>query len=321
MLKDLDQLLHSPDFLAGLCGLAAFSVVVLVWTAFVDGGPKADRLKAVSQRLSEFEADRRKKNTRRASLQKVSLMKQVVAWLKLSQGKSLEGLRLKLRRAGYQARDAMFVFLFAKLAMMGGLAATGFFFFGILRVGDLGFALVLLIAMFGALIGWMLPDIIVKNMSQKREDILRKAIPDALDLMVICAEAGLGLDAALDRVGREVAQSCPELAEEIGVTSVELNFMPDRHKALHSLAERVPLPSVTALVNTLIQTEKYGTPLAQALRVLSSEMREERMMRAESKAAALPAVLTVPMIIFILPPLFVVLIGPAALKVATAMAK
>lgn len=320
-MSPLENTLHSPDFLAYVCGLAAFVVVVLVWTAFLDGGPQADRLKAVTQRRDEFENERRKKNSRRASLQKHSMMKDVVEWMKLTQGKSLEDLRLKLRRAGYQSRDTMFVFLFTKLALLVGLAATAGFFLFVVGIGTMNPAIRLLITLFGAVIGWMLPDIMIKNLSQKREDVLRKGTPDALDLMVICAEAGLGLDAAFDRVGKEIAPTCPELAEEIGVTSVELNFLPDRHKALHNLSERVPLPSIVALVNTLIQTEKYGTPLAQSLRVLSAEMREERMMKAEEKAAALPAILTVPMILFILPPLFVVLIGPAALKVTAAMAR
>jgi tight adherence protein C len=116
-----------------------------------------------------------------------------------------------------------------------------------------------------------------------------------------------------------MAPSCPELAEEVGLTAVELGFFPDRSRALQNLADRVPLQGVIALVNTLIQTEKYGTPLAQALRVLSGEMREDRMMSAEAKAAKLPATLTVPMILFILPPLFVVLLGPAILRVSKLM--
>lgn len=310
----------SPDFLAYLCGAAAFAVVVLVWTAFLDRDPLEGRLKSIADRRSEFEGGHKKKNTRRAALQRVSLMKQVVEWFRLSQGKGLSDLRLKLRRAGIHSRDAIFVFLFFKLALMAGLGAGAAFFTVVLSLGHLPPAVKLLTILVGAIIGWMLPDLFIKNKSQAREDVLRKAMPDALDLMVICAEAGLSLDAAFDRVSREVGPQCPELAEEIGLTGVELSFLPDRHKALHGLAERVPLPSVVALVNTLIQTEKYGTPLAQALRVLSAEMREERMMRAEEKAARLPAILTVPMIIFILPPLFVVLMGPAALKVAGAMA-
>ena len=313
------EFFNDPDFLSVLCGIAAFSVVVLVWTALIDRDPLEGRLKSLTDRRRDFEGNRKQKNVKRASLQPHSIMKQVVEWFKLSQGKSLSDLRLKLRRAGYQSRDAIFVFLFAKLAFMAGFMAGSAFFVFVVPLFKMSFIIGLLIVLAFGMLGWMLPDVFVKNKSQQREDVLRKAMPDALDLMVICAEAGLSLDAAFDRVGREVGPSCPELAEEIGLTGIELNFLPDRHKALHNLAERVPLPSVLALVNTLIQTEKYGTPLAQALRVLSSEMREERMMRAEEKAARLPAILTVPMIIFILPPLFVVLIGPAALKVMTAM--
>jgi tight adherence protein C len=316
----MTQFLNDPNFLSFLCGLAAFVVVVLVWTALIDNDPLPGRLKAIAQRRSEFEGGQRKKNTRRANLQRYSLMKRIVEHLKMSQGKGLAGLRLKLKRAGYQSRDAVFVFLFAKLAFMCGLLSASVFFVFIVPFASMHPALGLLAVMFASVIGWMLPDVFVKNQSQARESVLRKAMPDALDLMVICAEAGLSLDAAFDRVGREIGPTCPELAEEIGLTGVELNFLPDRHKALHGLAERVPLPSVVALVNTLIQTEKYGTPLAQALRVLSAEMREERMMRSEEKAARLPAILTVPMIVFILPPLFVVLIGPAALKVVSALA-
>jgi tight adherence protein C len=144
-------------------------------------------------------------------------------------------------------------------------------------------------------------------------------MPDALDLMVICAEAGLSLDAALDRVSREMRPSCAELAEEVGLTGVELGFLPNRSQALQNLSDRVPIHGIVGLVNTLIQTEKYGTPLAQALRVLSAEMRNDRIMAAETKAAKLPATLTVPMILFILPPLFVVLLGPAILKVLELM--
>jgi len=320
-MEPLTNLLHNPDFIAYLCGAAAFVVVMLIWTAFIDKGPIADRLKAVSQHRDEFEGERRKKNSRRANLQKIGFIKQIVASFKLSQGKSLEELRLKLRRAGFQSRDTMFVFLFSKLALFIGLMAMAAFFMFVVHATKLPPVGRLFVVLLGAAFGWMLPDIMVKNLSQKREQVLRKAMPDALDLMVICAEAGLGLDAAFDRVGREIAPTSPELAEEILLTGVEINFLPDRHKALHGLAERVPLPSVVALVNTLIQTEKYGTPLAQSLRILSAEMREERMMKAEEKAAALPAILTVPMILFILPPLFIVLIGPAALKVADSLSR
>jgi tight adherence protein C len=178
----------------------------------------------------------------------------------------------------------------------------------------------ILICLFFAILAGLLPNLIVKNKTQSRMNSLRKNLPDAFDLLVICAEAGLSLDSALDRVSREIMQSAPDLGEELALTAVELGFMPERQQALRALTDRVPLQGVQALVSTLIQTERYGTPLAQALRVLSTEMRDDRMMRAEEKAARLPATLTVPMILFILPPLFIVLVGPAGIKVAAQIA-
>ena len=318
----MDKILHSPDLLAFLCGGAMFAVVVLVWQAFIERDSlSADRLKHVLQRKSELqEENQQKKMSRRASLQRLGLMKQVVGWFNLARGKGFQELRLKLERAGYRSRDAMFVFLFLKLVLMVGLGFAGVFFLFVLHLGSLSVGIRFICVLVAGLVGWILPGIIIKNIAQKREDLLRKGMPDALDLLVICAEAGLSLDSSFDRVSREIAPGAPELAEELGLTGVELGFLPDRAKALQGLADRVPLPGVLALVNTLLQTEKYGTPLAQALRVLSAEMREERIMQAEEKAARLPAILTVPMIVFILPPLFVVLIGPAAIKVMASMA-
>ncbi|MFZ1425638.1 MAG: type II secretion system F family protein [Geminicoccaceae bacterium] len=165
------------------------------------------------------------------------------------------------------------------------------------------------------LVGFFGPDVIVFNTASKRRLALLKGLPDGLDLLVICAEAGLSLDSALHRVSEEIARSSPELADELGVTSVELNFLPERRRALENLADRIGLPAMRGVVNTLIQTERYGTPLSQSLRVLSAEFRDQRMLRAEEKAARLPATLTVPMILFILPTLFIVLVGPAMIDV------
>jgi tight adherence protein C len=132
--------------------------------------------------------------------------------------------------------------------------------------------------------------------------------------MVICTEAGLGLEAALYRVSDELGPNAPELADELHLTAIELGFLPDRRIALQNLTARTELPSIRGVVNALVQTEKYGTPLASSLRVLATEYRDERMLKAEEKAAKLPATLTVPMIVFILPTLFIVLLGPAILK-------
>jgi len=148
-----------------------------------------------------------------------------------------------------------------------------------------------------------------------------RSLPDALDLLVVCAEAGLSLDMAITRVGREMAEGAPELADEFAITAIELGFAPDRQTALQNLVRRTDMQSLRALVNSLAYCERYGTPIANALRVLAAEFRDVRMMRAEEKAAKLPALMTVPMILFILPTLFMVIGGPAAIQVIDIMAK
>jgi tight adherence protein C len=139
--------------------------------------------------------------------------------------------------------------------------------------------------------------------------------------MVTCAEAGLSLEALLKRVASEMVRSGPELADELGLTCIEMEFLPDRRQALVNLAERTDLPGIRALVNALQQSSKFGTPLSQAMRVLASEFRDERIVKAEEKAARLPVLLTVPMVLFILPPLIMVLVGPAVLRVADQFVK
>ena len=165
------------------------------------------------------------------------------------------------------------------------------------------------------MLGFFAPELYVSNLTSKRQLALSKGLPDALDLLVICAESGLALDVALERVANEIGGANAELGEELELTAIELGFLPERRHALLNLNRRTNLPAVRGVVNTLLQTEKYGTPLSQSLRVLANEFRDQRLLRAEEKAARLPATLTVPMIVFILPVLFVVLIGPAIISV------
>jgi len=307
---------QNPNALAAVAGGGAFLVVVLVWSALMDKDPLTARMKNVASYRSQLRnEEQKKKMTRRISLQRSARLKNLVQKLKLEQGRKLDELRIQLSQAGYRSRDAIFKYLLAKLFMPVVFLFGSFLIIFVFHLVTFKPMINLVCVLGSAVFGLMLPDLYIKNQGQQRITVLRKSMPDALDLLVICAEAGLSLDAALDRVSREMGPTCPELSEEIGLTGVELGFFPDRAKALQNLAERVPLPGVLALSNTLIQTEKYGTPLAQALRVLSGEMREDRIMAAEAKAAKLPATLTVPMILFILPPLFVILIGPAILKV------
>jgi tight adherence protein C len=164
----------------------------------------------------------------------------------------------------------------------------------------------------------MLPSILISNAITKRQNEIIKKFPDALDLTVICIESGVSLEAAFTRVSEEMAADAPALSEEFAITTAELAFLSDRKQALDNFSERTAVGPIKSLVTALIQSEKYGTPLAAALRVVSQESRETRMAKAEEKAAALPAKLTVPMVVFFLPVLFMVLIGPTIIQVMAA---
>jgi tight adherence protein C len=228
---------------------------------------------------------------------------------------ALDGrVRERLDQAGFRTTDAAQAWLAAKVLMPLAFAGAAVAWLALLAPAGLPLNVQGIVVLLAAIAGMLAPDLYVANAAQKRRATLQKAVPDALDLLVICAEAGSSLDAAISRVARELGTGHPLLAEELTATSFELGFLPDRRSALDNLARRTGLPAIRSVVATLHQAEKYGTPLAQSLRVLSAEYRNERMMRAEEKAARLPAILTVPLIVFVMPTLFVVLLGPAALQ-------
>ena len=245
----------------------------------------------------------------------IAMMRASTSGFSIMKGRQIEETRKLLVSAGFRSRDAMVVYTFFKLVTpLVFLAGAALYVYGAkpLEKGPLVDAAVVVAA---ALLGSKLPDIFVKNVRTKRLDSVRKALPDSLDMLVICAEAGLASDAALKRVVAETGRKSSALSDELNQTALELSFMPQRRQALENLVERAPIPSVNAFANTMIQAEKYGTPLARAFKVLSQEQRTERMLRAEEKAGRLPATMTVPMMLFILPALFIVLIGPAILDI------
>jgi tight adherence protein C len=248
-------------------------------------------------------------------------MRQAVIRLDLLRSKHAGEARLLLARAGLRSPDAMIGYLFARLSLpsLFGIAMLADDYVLHLFPSSSEFRFVPALA--AVLLGFYAPKIYLRNAATKRAKQLQLALPDGLDLMVICTEAGLSLDATLLRVSRELAASWPELAEELAITAAELTFLPDRRMAFDNLSSRTDSDAIRAVVNTLQQTAKFGTPLAQSLRVLSDESRTARMTRAEEKAAKLPAMLTVPMIVFILPTLFIVLLGPAAINVMNTFAK
>ncbi len=300
--------------------LSAFCSAVLtvfaIWNAFMHRDPMAAKARELAERRLKLKEAATSGRDKKQNEKAVGFMREVVTRLNLLRSKHADGISKKLAQAGWRSHDAMVAYLFAKATFpLVAAGLVGFF----LLFGKLGGNFSAKHILFSAgivLFCAYVPDIIVKNAGSKRKELLQKALPDGLDLMVICAEAGLSLDASMQRLSQEFGKSSPEFADEMALTSVELGFMPERTQALQNLNARTDLPGIRALVNTLGQTEKYGTPLAQSLRVLSAEMRHERLMKAEEKAHKLPAMLTVPMILFILPPLFIILLGPAMLSVA-----
>ncbi len=313
--------LSVEDLLILMTALSAGSVAITVWFTLLQRDPALRRAKVIAAQRTAMRSALVGPRRRQQRLPTLGLMRQVVDRLNLLKSGQAERISHKLMRAGWRSKDAIIRYLFMKLFLPLAFGIIVVILLYGLNQFDLSPLVKLGAALGSVIIGAYLPDMFVKNMTQKRQDTIRKALPDALDLMVICAEAGLSLDATLSRVSQEMELACPELADELGLTGLELGFLPDRRKALQNLATRIDLPTVRGVVNTLIQAEKYGTPLAQSLRIMSGESRNERIMKAEEKAARLPALLTVPMIIFTLPPLFVVLIGRAILNTMDAFAK
>jgi tight adherence protein C len=177
----------------------------------------------------------------------------------------------------------------------------------------------MLIAMSGGISGWFIPGMIIGRMIKARTKAVVAGLPDALELLVICVEAGLAFEDGLSRIVVELEKSQPALAEELGFTAADLKILPSREQALANLAERIDAPSIRSVVTTLSQTLRYGTPLAQALRMVASELRTDTLVRLEERANQLPTLMTIPMMLFIMPTIFLIVAGPAALRVMDAM--
>jgi tight adherence protein C len=308
--------LTADNLLLALTTTVAFMTVLAVWYSLIERDPIERRARVLADRRAELRGSVLKgRGKSRRQQESLSAMRRVVKLLKLMQSQQSSKLNERLAQAGLRSRDAVTVFLFFKVATPALLGAAIFFLVYVLEIGDLSAAVRLCAVLGGVVLGFFAPELYVSNLTSKRQLALSKGLPDALDLLVICAESGLALDIALERVANEMGGANAELAEEIELTSIELGFLPERRQALLNLNRRTNLPAIRGVVNTLLQTEKYGTPLSQSLRVLANEFRDQRLLRAEEKAARLPATLTVPMIVFILPVLFVVLIGPAIISV------
>jgi tight adherence protein C len=305
-----------------LAAIATLAVLVALYAATTVRDPMAKRVKALNERREQLKAgivastSKRRRNITNKN-EVADKVRTLLGSLKMLQDEQVQKAQQRLMQAGVRSKDLAFVVIFARLVLpvvIGTIVIVGVYLLdwfpewgAIKRYALVAVSLIL---------SYKAPDIWLKNKINKRTSAIRKGLPDALDLLVICAEAGLTVDAAFSRVARELGKAYPELGDEFALTSIELGFLTDRRSAFENLATRIDLDAVRGVVTTMIQTEKYGTPLASALRVLAAEFRNERMMRAEEKAARLPAIMTVPLILFILPVLFIVILGPASCSIS-----
>jgi len=303
-----------------LSAVATFAVLLAIYAATTVKDPMARRVKALNERREQLKAgivastNKRRKLTNRSDA--TDRVRSILTSFKMVQDDQLKKTQQKLMQAGIRTKDLAFFIIAARFIMPLVLGTTAVLVIYVFDMFPTWSWLRQYLTVAGTLVGsYKAPDLWLSNKVKKRSHAVRKGLPDALDLLVICAEAGLTVDAAFGRVAKELGKAYPELGDEFGLTAIELGFLNERRQAFENLAMRVDLEAVRGVVTTMIQTEKYGTPLASALRVLSAEFRNQRMMRAEEKAARLPAIMTVPLILFILPCLFIVILGPAACSI------
>jgi tight adherence protein C len=276
-------------------------------------------MKAVAIERNKIRAREREKLGRddRVDLRREpkAYMRFIVERLHLRKYLGEEEMRSLLNKAGYRGQAPHFVYLFFRLVTpIAMFVATLVYVFVIIKF-DQPLMVKVGVAIGAAWLGLKIPDLFLKNMIKRRQLSIKRAWPDALDLMLICVESGMSVDAAFRKVSEEIGSQSIPLAEELTLTTAELSYLQDRRNAYDNLADRTGLDSVKAVCTALVQAERYGTPLSQALRVLAQESRDMRMAEAEKKAAGLPPQLTVPMILFFLPVLFVVILGPAAIRI------
>src|SRR5471032_3338721 len=317
------NLLFDKDFLITLfVGILAFATVVTLGVPLLENNGLDDRLKSVARRREELRAKHHAAlNAKRGALrvEPTSYMKNTLERFKLGNMLESEGSKDKLAQAGYRGPAPLIAFMFFRFVMPPVVFLVTLFYLFVVTHFHWSFMMKVCASFAGALFGYYLPDLFVSNIISRRQTSIMRAFPDALDLMLICVESGMSVESAFQKVAAEIGVQSVELAEELALTTAELSYLPDRRAAFDNLAKRCGHPGVKSVATALNQAEKYGTPLGQALRVTATENREMRMQEAERRAASLPAKLTVPMIIFFLPCLFVVIMGPAIMQIRAAM--
>ena len=324
-MNDFVELVTRPDFLVTiLAAICAFATVLTLALPILDRDRINQRMKVMAverdkmraARLAEMQVKERQGMGSGAKLRQApkGFMQQLVDQLDLRSKFDNEELRSRLKMAGLRGQSPLVAYMFFRVIMpIVVFFAALIYVFIVLELSHPPMVKVLM-ALGAAVLGYYLPDIFITNLANKRQLAIKQSFPDALDMLLICVQAGMSIEAAFGKVSKEITTQSLELAEELSLTTAELSYLQDRRQAYDNLGKRTGIPGVKAVATSLIQAERYGTPVGQALRVMAKENREIRMAEAEKKAAALPPKLTVPMIVFFLPVLFLVILGPAAIR-------
>jgi len=316
----LEQMIDPHVFAMLFAAIAAGATVLTLAMPLLARDTLSTRMKAVAferEKIRQRERERLAAGASKVSLRQSprAYMKAIVENFNLSKWVGQEEARAMLVRAGYRGQAPYVTYLFFRLIMPIVMLLTSLFYVFVVVKLDQSPLIKIGISIGAAYFGMLSPNLFLKNRIQRRQTSIKRAFPDALDLLLICIESGMSVEAAFQKVSDEVGTQSVELAEEFTLTTAELSYLPDRRRAYDNLARRVGLEGVKAVCLALQQSERYGTPLGTTMRVLAQENRDMRMSEAEKKAAGLPPKLTVPMILFFLPVLFVVILGPAAIRV------
>ena len=309
---------NPANIASALAAIAGFATVVTVAAPMMQTNVLGARLKAVAQKREELRRKSRAALEKKATLRQnqTGLVNDIVQRFDLQKALKDDTLSAKLMQAGLRGPRPVTMFYFFRAALPIAFAVGAFLYLTMMSA-KFGFNLQTkaIIVMAGAVVGFYAPNIYLTNTASKRRDAIMRAFPDTLDMLLICVESGMSIEMALQRVGQEIAAASIELAEELALTCAELSYLPERRMAYENLARRTNHPGVKSVAMALTQAERYGTPVSSALRVMAKENREMRLSAAEKKGAALPAKLTVPMIVFFLPVLLMVIMGPAMIQI------
>ena len=316
----IDTVTDPQIMIAALAAIGVAATILTLAMPMLATDRLSRRIKSVATEREQIRNRERAKlsdDANRANLRNVEptrYVRRIVDKFNLRKALADDATMAKLRMAGFRGQAPLFAFLFARLTLPLVLFSAAIVYLFFIAYYEQPPLFKVVISILIAYVGFYAPNLYVSNRAQKRQKSIKRAWPDALDLLLICVESGMSSEAAFRRVSEEIGVQSTELAEELMLTTAELSYLPDRRTAYENLAGRTGLDGVKGVTLALVQAERYGTPLGQSLRVMAQENRDIRMNDAEKKAAALPPKLTVPMILFFLPVLFGVILGPAAIE-------